>query len=67
MRKLQPHDLAIDLTKRSICAVRVAAVLWDQYGIFSWGWNSAGPDGFGQCAEIHAISRANKARLAGSP
>lgn len=66
MKKLQPSDLAIDLTKRSVCSVRVAAVIWDKHGIYSWGWNSAGPNGFGQCAEIHAISRANRDRLAGS-
>lgn len=66
MKKLIPSELAVDLTKRSICAVQVAAVVWDSYGVFSWGWNSAGPDGMGEHAEAHAIKRANKARLAGS-
>jgi pyrimidine deaminase RibD-like protein len=57
-----PRELAIDLLPRSICSVRVAAVLADGYGIFCWGWNNPG-EGFGQHAEAHAIMRANKRRL----
>ena len=61
--KLLPSALAIDLTKRSICAVQVAAVVFDTHGIFGWGWNSAGADGMGEHAECHAIRRANRVRL----
>ncbi len=57
-----PRQLAIDLLPRSICQVQVAAVLADDYGIFAWGWNSAG-NGFGEHAEAAAIRRANKKRL----
>ncbi len=63
VRHLDARDLAIALCARSTCAVQVAAVLSDPYGIFAWGWNSTGPLGLGQCAERHALLRANKARL----
>lgn len=43
--------------------MQVGCVIADSHGVFSWGWNSSGPDGFGLCAERHAISRANKRRL----
>jgi len=66
MKKLSPSELAVDLTKRSICAVQVAAVIFDKHGVFAWGWNSAGPDGFGEHAEAHAIRRSNKSRLEGA-
>lgn len=65
---IKPSDsrqLAIDLMERSVCAVQVAAVLVDAYGIFAWGWNSVGC-GFGEHAEAAAIRRANKNRLKGS-
>lgn len=61
-----PQQLCLDLLKRSTAKVQVAAVLVDDYGIFSWGWNSSGPDGLGQHAEIHALVRANLRRLSGS-
>ena len=58
-----PRELAIDLLPRSICSVQVAAVVTDVSGnIISWGWNNVG-SGCGLHAEVHAISRANKARL----
>lgn len=60
-----PRQLALDLIPRSICAVKVAAVIADRQGIFSWGWNNSG-DGFGEHAEAAAIRRANKKRLEGS-
>jgi hypothetical protein len=60
------HRLAVDLLSRSICAVQVAAVLEDRWGIFSWGWNHSGSDGYGQHAEAHSLSRANRDRLEGS-
>lgn len=67
MRKTcSPQELAISLTKRSTCAVQVASVIWDNWGIFAWGNNSAGSDGFGEHAEAHAIRRANKSRLNGA-
>lgn len=65
MIKSNPYDLAVDLLKRSNCAVQVAAVIWDGFGIFGWGWNHAG-NGFGQHAEIHAIGRTNIRRLKGA-
>jgi len=61
-----PTHLAIDLLSRSSCAVQVAAVLADRYGIFSWGWNHPGPDGYGMHAEVHCLQRANKDRLEGA-
>jgi deoxycytidylate deaminase len=66
MKKSDPRILAIDLLDRSICLVRVAAVIFDNHGIFSWGWNSIGPTGYGTHAEIHALERANRKRLHGA-
>lgn len=63
MFKRAPKELALTLLNRSQCSVKVAAVLVDSYGVFSWGWNSSGPSGFGLCAERHAIKRANRWRL----
>lgn len=60
-----PRELALDLVSRSTCRVKVAAVIWDAWGVVSWGWNHAG-DGFGQCAEHHALTRANAKRLRGA-
>jgi deoxycytidylate deaminase len=62
MKKAHPSDLAVDLLVRSICAVQVAAVLEDNWGIFSWGWNSSGSDGMGEHAEYHCLRRANRKR-----
>lgn len=64
--KAHPTEIALALLSRSICSVQVAAVLVDDWGVFSWGWNSMGPDGLGQHAEEHAISRANRKRLEGA-
>lgn len=61
-----PIELAEYVAKRSRCNVQVGAVIYDDYGIFAWGFNNSGPDGMGLCAERHAISRANVKRLAGS-
>lgn len=58
-----PRELAVALMSRSRCSVQVGCVIADSRGVFAWGWNSSGPDGFGLCAERHAISRANKRRL----
>ena len=64
---LDPWDLAGDLLDRSTCRVKVAAVIEDQNErIFSWGWNSCGPNGMGLCAEKHAIFRANPKRIQGA-
>ena len=66
MIKTPPQDLAVDLLRRSVCHVKVAAVIVDHKGkIFSWGWNHTGFDGFGEHAEAAAIRRANKDRLLG--
>ena len=62
LKPSDPRQLAIDLLSRSICSVQVAAVIADDHGIFSWGWNSVGA-GFGEHAEAAAIRRANKERL----
>ncbi len=61
-----PKELAEEILKRSICTVQVGAVLADGSGIFSWGWNHAGPEGMGMHAEAHCLRRANKARLNGA-
>lgn len=58
-----PREVAEALLTRSICNIQVAAVLADHFGIFSWGVNHAGPDGFGEHAEIHCLSRCNRRRL----
>ena len=60
-------QVAIDILGRSICQVQVGAAIEDHKGrIMSWGWNFDGLDGYGMCAEAHAILRANKSRLYGS-
>lgn len=57
-----PQELALDLTVRSVMKYQMAAVIFDNYGIFSWGWNHV--DGIGSVhAEIHAIKRANRKRI----
>ena len=63
---LSAQELALILVKRSPCRIKMAAVLHDRKGIFSYGWNSSGYDGMGQHAEEHAIGRANKNRLKGA-
>ena len=59
---LDPRELADALCTRSQCSVQVAAVLADRRGVFAWGWNSQGLDGFGEHAEAHAIRRGNPRR-----
>lgn len=61
-----PKELAIDLLPRSTCSVQVSAIIADRWGIFSWGTNHVGFDGYGRHAEIEAIRRANKRRLRGA-
>ena len=63
--KLDPKIVVVSLLDRSVCAVQVASILVDKYGIFSTGWNSSG-DGFGEHAEIHCLSRCNRRRLSHS-
>lgn len=59
-------QLAEDILERSTCAVQVGAVIMDRQGrIVSWGWNSPG-NGYGFCAEEHAVVRANTKRLRGA-
>lgn len=61
-----PKELAIDLLDRSTCQVQVAAVIFDNYSIHSWGHNHMGFDGMGEHAECAAIRRSNRNRLADS-
>ena len=62
-----PKEIAEAMISRSVCSVQVGAVLVDVAGnVFSWAWNTVGPDGLGLHAEIHCIKRANKHRLEGS-
>lgn len=66
MNKKIPYDeLARIISQRSICNVKVGAIIYDKHGVFAWGWNSSG-SGYGLCAERHAISRANRKRLVGA-
>lgn len=65
LKGADPKEVAIALLSRSVCRVRVAAVLVDPYGIFSWGWNHSGL-GYGMHAEAHCMSRANWKRLRGA-
>jgi deoxycytidylate deaminase len=65
-KNLSAWDLARDLTARSVCNVRVAAVITDGHGVIGWSWNHAGRDGYGECAEIGALRRSNRKRLAGA-
>lgn len=60
--KAHPTEIALALLNRSTCSVQVAAVLVDDFGVYAWGWNSAGPDGMGEHAEEHCLRRSNKAR-----
>lgn len=66
MVKGDSKELAEQILNRSICHVKVGAVLADSQGVFAWGWNHAGPTGMGQHAEIHCLTRANRKRLAGA-
>ena len=61
-----PQELCELLLKRSECSVQVAAVLSDKKGIFAWGWNHSGPDGFGEHAEVNALKRSNYKRVSGA-
>lgn len=60
---LNPQELVVQLLKRSTCSVQVAACLADKQGVFSWGWNSSGPDGMGEHAEAMCLRRANPKRI----
>jgi cytidine deaminase len=65
MKKINGKELASEILSRSVCSVQVGSAVEDAHGIFSWGWNSVG-SGHGQCAEKHAILRANRKRLQGA-
>ena len=61
------RELAEALTKRSMCRVKMAAVITDAEGrVVSWGWNHAGRDALGEHAEEMALKRANTRRLEGA-
>lgn len=64
-RRIPIQLLASEVSARSVCKVKVGAVISDKTGVFSIGWNHVG-GGYGCHAEIHAIKRANKKRLPGS-
>lgn len=66
LKPTKAKTLATDILERSKCSVKVGAAIEDNRGILAWGWNSEGFDGYGMCAEAHAIKRANKKRLRGS-
>jgi deoxycytidylate deaminase len=61
-----PVEFARLVARRSPCRVQVGAAISDCRGIFAWGWNHAGPDGLGLCAERMALQRANRSRLSGA-
>ena len=62
MTKMDPWVLAERIQQRSRCRVKMGAVLVDRAGrMFAWGWNHAGTGG-GECAERHALGRANPSR-----
>ena len=67
---LSPFDVASTILNRSVCAVKVGACLADRDGVWAVGWNSSGPTGYGQHAEVACILRAIKGggrcRLSGS-
>lgn len=63
---IDPADLAELMMDRSVCSVQVGAVVADSMGIFGWGWNNSGSDGFGQHAEVSVIKRSNRKRLKGA-
>lgn len=65
VKGVSPANLAEDIMYRSICNVMTGAVIADSRGIFSWGWNHD-VGGTGKHAEVHAIERANPARLPSS-
>ncbi|MDO8523320.1 MAG: hypothetical protein Q7S12_03510 [bacterium] len=60
------QDLAEYYASRSICNVKVGAVFSDNWGVFGFGWNHAGVDSKGECAERKAIKGLNRKRLRGS-
>lgn len=61
-----PKEICLSLLKRSNCSVQVAAVLSAPTGIYAWGWNHTGPDGFGEHAEVNCLKRANSKRISKS-
>ncbi len=61
-----PREVVEQILNRSVCAVKVGAVISDKWGIHSWGWNSSGQTGMGEHAEAHAIRRGNRDRMGSS-
>lgn len=57
------RNLAKDISGRSICNVRVGAVLSDNYGIYKWAWNHPGPNCEGAHAGAEALKKVNRRRL----
>lgn len=65
MDSLRARALAAELLDCSPCVVQMAAVLWDEEGIISVGWNRGDGDCGGIHAERDAVERADEARLFG--
>lgn len=61
-----PEEFCETILRRSVCAVQVGAVLVDSFGIFGWGWNHMGADGFGEHAEVNCLKRSNYHRQSGA-
>lgn len=66
VKSRRPEELCEALLGRSACAVQVAAVIADEWGIFGWGWNNSGQDGFGEHAEASCVRRSNRDRFEGA-
>jgi len=64
--KLPIEELVEIILRRSVCRVQMGVVIYDSYGVFAWGWNHPGENGLGEHAEVHAMRRASKRRLAGA-
>ena len=61
-----PKQVVLELLDRSVCSVQVSSCIVDCHNrIIAHGWNHVG-DGYGQHAEMHALSRANPNRLVGA-
>lgn len=59
------RKLAFDLLSNSPCNVQMAAVISDQNGVISWGWNRR-ERGKGMHAEHHAIICGKLVRMRGA-
>ena len=65
MNTAEAREIAIKFLDCSPCKIQMAAVIWNDNGIISTGWNHANGNG-GIHAERDAIDRAEKAKLSGA-